>query len=374
MTRRPEAERFSQIVFYGSVLLIGYLAWRIVQPFLVEIGWAVVLAICLEPVRVRLQPRLGRTRTAALLAVLVLLLIVLPVLFVGTALVSQGGPAVAYVDAQLRSPGGPAAWFHAGWTWLRARAPFVPSEEEVVGEITASLGRLARFLAGQAGGLLASAVGLVFALVITMAVLFFLLRDASKFAGALQRALPFGAEQNTRLMRIAHDLVFASVTATIAVAAIQGVIGGVTFAALGIQGAALWGVMIFLLAFLPVVGATLVWLPAAAWLALSGSPAKAIILALVGVGILGQVDNVVRPLLLSGKSQMSTLVLIVSLMGGVSAFGFIGIVLGPLVAALMTALFDSYEEAVPQPTAGSPAGASATGPSAPVVADEAKKA
>jgi predicted PurR-regulated permease PerM len=377
MTRRPEAERFSQIIFYGTVLLIGYLAWRIVQPFLAEIGWAVVLAICLEPLRVRVQPRLGRTRTAALLTVLVLVLIVLPVLFVGAAVVSQGGPAVAYVDAQLRSQGGPAGWFHAGWTWLRARASFLPSEQDVVGQITASLGRLAQFLAGQAGGLLASAVGLVFALVITMAVLFFLLRDASKFADALRRALPFGTEQNARLLRIAHDLVFASVTATIAVAAIQGVIGGVTFAALGIQGAALWGVIIFLLAFLPVVGATLVWLPAAGWLVLSGSLAKGIILALVGLGILGQVDNVVRPLLLSGKSQMSTLVLIISLMGGVAAFGFIGVVLGPLVAALVTALFDSYEEVIPAPTADAPATAGApatTHAGATAAAEEPKKA
>jgi len=90
------------------------------------------------------------------------------------------------------------------------------------------------------------------------------------------------------------------------------------------------------------VGATLVWLPAAVWLALSGSLVKGIILAAVGVLILGNVDNVVRPLLLSGKAQMNTLVLIISLMGGVSAFGFIGIVLGPLVAALLTALVESY--------------------------------
>ena len=100
--------------------------------------------------------------------------------------------------------------------------------------------------------------------------------------------------------------------------------------------------MMGILSLLPLVGATLVWLPAAVWLALSGSLVKGIVLAAVGVLILGNVDNVVRPLLLSGKAQMNTLVLIISLMGGVSAFGFIGIVLGPLVAALVTALVESY--------------------------------
>jgi predicted PurR-regulated permease PerM len=97
------------------------------------------------------------------------------------------------------------------------------------------------------------------------------------------------------------------------------------------------------LALLPAVGSALVWAPAAIWLALSGSLVKGIILALVGVLVLGNVDNVVRPLLLSGSARMNTLVLIISLLGGVSAFGFIGIVLGPVVAAVFTALVESYQ-------------------------------
>jgi predicted PurR-regulated permease PerM len=226
------------------------------------------------------------------------------------------------------------------------------------------VGRVAEFVAGQAGGLLKGVANFLFALVITLAVLFFLLRDASSFARALRRALPFGAEQNERLMNLTSDLVSASVTATIAVAAVQGVLGGATFALLGVSGAVLWGVMMFVLAFLPLIGATLVWLPAAAWLALSGSLAKGAVLALVGVLVLGNVDNVLRPLLLSGKSQMNTLVLIISLMGGVSAFGFIGIVLGPLVAAVLTALVESYQ-AEPEPAAAvaaAPAGDAAAAP------------
>ena len=96
------------------------------------------------------------------------------------------------------------------------------------------------------------------------------------------------------------------------------------------------------LSTLPAVGAALVWAPAAIWLAVSGSLVKGIVLALVGLLVLGNVDNVVRPLLLSGSARMSTLVLIISLLGGVSAFGFIGIVLGPVVAAVLTALVESY--------------------------------
>jgi predicted PurR-regulated permease PerM len=94
-----------------------------------------------------------------------------------------------------------------------------------------------------------------------------------------------------------------------------------------------------------------VWLPTAVWLLLSGSVTKGIVLLAVGLGIMGQVDNVVRPLLLFGSARMNTMVLLVSLMGGVSAFGFIGIVLGPLVAAIVTALVEIYTVS---PTAETP--------------------
>ena len=100
--------------------------------------------------------------------------------------------------------------------------------------------------------------------------------------------------------------------------------------------------MTFFLAFLPLLGAALIWAPVSIWLAISGHLVKGVVLALIGLLVLGNVDNVVRPLLLSGKSKINTLVLIISLMGGVSAFGFIGIVLGPLTAVLLTAIIESY--------------------------------
>ena len=148
--------------------------------------------------------------------------------------------------------------------------------------------------------------------------------------------------QDERFMRLASDLVSASVTSTLAIAAIQGLITGFVLVLLGVPGALLWGLMTTILSFLPLVGSALVWAPIAIWLAVTGPLTKGIVLALVGLLVLGNVDNVVRPLLLSGRSQINTLVLIVSLMGGVSAFGFIGIVLGPLVAVLATAIVESY--------------------------------
>ena len=368
MPSRTEAERVSQLVFYGTVFLIAWLAWRIVQPFLVEIAWAVVLAICLDPIRVRLLPRLGPTRTA--------LALTWPSWSSSSSRWCSWAPRWwprAGPRSLSRGPasdeGGAADWFRRGWEWLRAQAPFLPTEQEAIARVTASVGKVAEFLAGQAGGILKGAANFLFSLVITLGVLFFMVRDGASFQGAIRRVLPFGGEQNDRLLALTSDLVSASVTATLAIAALQGLIGGVTFALLGIDGWVLWGAIMGILSLLPLVGATLVWLPAAVWLALSGSLVKGIVLAAVGVLVLGNVDNVVRPLLLSGKSKMNTLVLIISLMGGVSAFGFIGIVIGPLVAALVTALVESYHaapEPAPAPAVEPPVAAS---PGAPPVGE-----
>jgi predicted PurR-regulated permease PerM len=342
MARERERRRISVLIFYGTVVLIGYLAYQIVQPFLVEIGWAVVLAICLDPLQERLRPRLGPTRTAAVLTLLVLLVLFVPIGFAVFALVNEGQQIATHLRGELEQKGGAGAWLHAAWAWLRAKVPVLPTEEEAIAHVSAEVGNLAGFMAARAGGVLKGAAAFVFSLGITLGILFFLLRDSLAFSGRLRQLLPFHSEQNDRMLSLSRDLVSASVSATLAISVAQGIIGGVAFAILGIPGAAVWGLVMGILAFLPLVGATLVWLPAAVWLMLSGSLGKGIALLLVGVVVMGNVDNVVRPLLLSGKSRMNTLVMLISLLGGVSAFGFIGIVLGPLVAAMLTALAESY--------------------------------
>jgi len=371
MSQPGEAQRITSLVFYGAVVLIAFLAYKIVQPFLAEIGWAVVLAICLAPAQSRLTRRFGPTRTAALLTLLVLFLLVLPAMLAVLMLVREGSQVVDYVEGQLGDRGGPMGLFHVAWDWLHARLSFLPSEEEIIEKVSSSLGGMASHVASHAGVVVKGAVSFVFGLVITLGILFFLLKDAPDMARAARRLLPFGREQNERLLSLTGAIVSASVTSMLAVALIQGVLGGLTFLLLGVQGAALWGGLMAALSMLPAVGAALVWAPAAIWLAVSGSLVKGIVLALVGLLVLGNVDNVVRPLLLSGSARMSTLVLIISLLGGVSAFGLIGIVLGPVVAAVLTALVESYhllpeaepEGAPPDPVA--PPGVSGEAAAAP---------
>ena len=328
--------------FYGAVLVTAVLAYRIAEPFLIEIGWAVVLAICLAPLQARLARRLGATGSAACLIVTVMFVLIVPLLLVAYVLAGRGPQLANVVKAYVDARGGPMGLVHGAWQWLHERRFVLPSEEAVAQHLSKRLEELAADAGRQAGRIVEQAVTFVFSLTITLCILFFMLRDGPQMASGVRRLLPFGPERNARLLALIHDIVSTSVTSTLVIAVVQGIVGGLAFLLLGVPGALLWAGLMTVLAVLPVAGATLVWAPAALWLALSGSFVKGLVLALVGVLILGSVDNVVRPLMLAGRARMSTLLLIITLLGGVSAFGFIGIVLGPVVGAVLTALVKTY--------------------------------
>jgi predicted PurR-regulated permease PerM len=339
---RHETDRLMRVVFYGTVILIAWLMWRVVQPFAMQIGWAVVLSICLNPIRNRLTPRLGATKAAIVIMLGVLFLVILPVVFVGYTLYNEGATSVSYVEQRLADQGGPAMLFHRTWEWARLEVPLLPAEQVVLSEISSRVGKILEFVANRAGTIIAGTLGFAFSLVIMLSILFFLLRDAASFARALRRVMPFEPELNERFMTLSSDLVSASVTSMLVNAAIQGSIGGVAFLLLGVPGAVLWAFIMTILSFLPLVGSALVWVPVSVWLLLSGHLVRGVVLLLIGLLIFGNTENVIRPLLLSGKAKLNTLVLIISLLGGVRAFGFIGVVLGPLVAVLLTAIIESY--------------------------------
>jgi predicted PurR-regulated permease PerM len=161
--------------------------------------------------------------------------------------------------------------------------------------------------------------------------LFFLLRDGDTIGKQIRELLPLPERERERLVVETRDLVIASVGAGLLVAAVQGAIGGLAFWAVGIGAPVVWGVVMAMCALIPLVGAALVWVPAALWLLLSGEITRGIILAIVGVLFISMADNVLRPLLLAGRTSASGLVVFLGLLGGAAAFGFIGLVVGPII-------------------------------------------
>jgi predicted PurR-regulated permease PerM len=139
----------------------------------------------------------------------------------------------------------------------------------------------------------------------------------------------------------AGELIHASVSAGFIVATVQGLLGGITLALLGFAAPVFWGVIMAFFSLLP-IGAGIVWTPAAVWLLLTGNVAKGVTLIIIGVAVIGLVDNFLRPALLSGRTQLNGLLVFVSLLGGLSAFGFLGLVLGPVIMATAIGMLDAY--------------------------------
>ncbi len=206
------------------------------------------------------------------------------------------------------------------------------------------------FMAPRVGGLVANLLGMIGSIFVMLFAMFFLLRDSDRVVDMLRRVLPFPTAEREQLMKETHDLVIASVGAGLAVAAVQGAIGGITFWAMGLGAPAAWTVAIGICSLIPVVGATLVWVPVALWWLLSGEVGKAIILTGIGAGVIGMVDNILRPALLSGRASVNGLVVFIGLLGGGSAFGFVGLVVGPIVlvtaGTLINALTRRHQQVV----------------------------
>ena len=321
------------------MLLLGYFLLRIFAPFFAPLGWAAVLAIFVYPWHERLVMRYGNARAAALSTFIVTLLILGPGLLILTAFVRESGAALSELDRDALA--GQLAWADETWQRIRVVIPGARSVD-LATLLEQTTSRAAGFLAARAGGLLADIVVFVFQLFVTLLALFFLLRDAGAIMRGMRRALPFQDQRRERMIRQTRDLVYASVASGLMIASLQGLAGGIVFALLGLGAPVFWGVVMGFFALLPFVGTWVVWLPAAIWLIATDQLAKGVILGVLGGTIVASIDNILRPAVLSGRAQMNGLMMFISLLGGVSAFGLLGLVLGPLVVAIASGLFEAY--------------------------------
>jgi predicted PurR-regulated permease PerM len=335
-------ERVAAALFYGAVILLAWLVFLIFEPFLVPLGWAAVLVVVFHPWHARLEKRWGAATAAAVSTTLVTLVLIVPALLLGVAFVREGIDAVRGIQ-EARAQGQPTLIDSAqrAWEWVQAKMPVSLSLNlpELASEAAQRVGS---FLAARTGTVVANVLTFFVDLTITLFAVFFLFRDRAAIVARLRMLLPFEEKQRSEMIERARDLIHASVTSSLVIAVAQGVLGGLALWALGIPSALFWGVVMAFLSLLPLVGPGLVLLPAAAWLLLIGAWIKAVILVALTVGVVGTADNLLRPFLVSGRAQMSTLLLFISVLGGIGVFGMLGLVMGPIVVATATSVMDVY--------------------------------
>ena len=322
-----DRDRLRRPPFYVLVLVAIYLSYLVLGPFLSPLAWAAVFAMLFHGPQVELAARIGRTRAALVLTLMTGLLIVLPAVLLVAVLAREATQVADYLQqSSLITP----HRIEVIWEAVRARSPLALPEDPTE-LLRNGVSRVLTFLAPRAGAVVADAFATLGTLFAMLFALFFLIRDGEAIGRELRSLLPLPPAHSDRLIRGTRDLVIASVGAGLAVAVAQGTIGGATFWLLGLRAPAFWGVVMAFCSLIPVVGAALVWVPAALWLLLSGSIGKGIAMVVVGALGISMADNVLRPLLLSGSTRVNGLIIFFGLLGGVAAFGFIGLVLGPVI-------------------------------------------
>lgn len=201
-----------------------------------------------------------------------------------------------------------------------------------------------RYLATEALAFGQNALRLAGLTLLMLYLLFFFLRDGAALLDAIVRAVPIEEGRQQRLLDKFAEVARATIKGTLVIGLVQGTIGGVLFALLGIDGAVLWGVVMALLSLLPAVGAAIVWIPAATLLVVTGELLKGIVLALGGILLISLADNVLRPLLVGRDTQMPDYLILLTTLGGLTLFGLSGVVIGPVVAALFLAVWAMFAE------------------------------
>jgi predicted PurR-regulated permease PerM len=336
-----------QLLLALLVLLAIYLTSLVLAPFIVAMLWAVILAILFHRTHATLTKRIGPSWSAAVTTCLVALLIAVPAIALASRAARDAPHIAAYFEGAVTNVSGRVAEL---WQFVRLRSPIElpPNPEEMLLE---GVRRGATLVASRAGSVAADAIATFLNLLAMLVALFFMLRDGERMRAELRGWLPLPEESSDQLLSEIHDLVIGSVGAGLVVAVVQGAIGGLAFWMLKLGDPVFWGVAMAVCALLP-VGAALVWLPAALWLLLSGEVGRGTILLLIGVGIT-TVGDILRPLLLRGRSSMSAFVVLFGILGGVAAFGFIGLVIGPIILSVTGNLFRILRQPDLAPTAPS---------------------
>jgi len=330
----------------GVLLLLSallYLVWRIVEPLWQPLLWAVLLGSLLAPFNASLATRLGgRPRLASSITMVgVVLLILLPIFAIAGAVASQASQLLGRIDTSgLRTSDldlSRIPLLARPLEWIEATAGV--SLAQIEAWVVAGAKRLLGTVAGSGGTVFLGAIGTLVSFMLALFVLFFVLRDGPRFASAVVRMLPIEPALRGKLSRHLIDVTRAVFMGIGLTALVQGTLLGIGFAIAGLPSPLVFGVLGVLFALVPVVGTAVVWIPATLWLLIQGEPGYALFMAGWGVVVVGGVDNFLRPMLISGRVEVPTLAVFIGVMGGLSAFGFIGLFLGPIVLGLLVALF-----------------------------------
>lgn len=325
------------IVLALTILALA-IVYRLAQPFLPAFAWGLVLTLLFLPLHLRLEARTGSPGIAAgLSAALAALFVTLPALAVAEYLVRELAAGVAALEARLAT---------GEWMKMLEGSALLKWLERI--DLSQAASAAMESATGASAAMARASTGYLLTFLISFYLTFYLLRDRDEAWRLALDLSPLPRGETARLLREAADAIHATVFGTITVAAVQGLLGALIFWWLGLPNPFLWGAIMGALAIVPVLGAFVIWAPAALFLGLGGEWGKAALLAAWGVGVIGVADNLLYPILVGNRLRMHTVPTFVAIVGGVLLFGASGIVIGPLVMTAAIFLLRHWGARIPE--------------------------
>jgi len=342
------------------ILIVSGFAFVITQPFLYPVAAAIILAIVFYPVHQRIMGwTKSRAGTAALLSTLALLFLFGVPLFIIVALAANESISAAqYLKGVSAEQGGFVLFlttmaqrglsFFGHWVDV--------SKFDIQGAVRSHVQQAGVYVLGSGAAILSNFARLIAKSLIALVVVYFLFRDGRAWIHKTAEIIPLSPEQSKKLFSNVSDTIVANVYGILSVALAQGILTGIAMAIVGMQSPLLLGLCAAFASIVPVVGAALVWAPVGLYLMFTGAMWKGVFVLVWGVGVISTADNVVRPWVVSGKVELHPLVLLCFILGGVEAFGFIGLFLGPVIASVLAVLFGMIREELAKPNEKSQSG------------------
>jgi predicted PurR-regulated permease PerM len=346
---RDQVEQARWIAVLAVTAIALYLCWLMLRPFLGVLAWAVVLVIVFYPVHKNIASRIRRRSWSALVScVLVVLVVVLPLAVLVAAVIQELTKVVPNLPANLSQVFSqqPAILGRLS-QWVQARFGL-----DILGFqdfFIQQLRNVSEGLLGASFSLVGNVVSSIVKAFFVIFTMYYLFRDADKIVNKLPDALPLDREQSEALIFRTHQVVSASVYGVVTIAALQGLLGGLAYWILGIPSPILWAVLTAFVCMIPIAGSFLVWAPLAIYLIATGHWTKAVLLVIWGALAISTIDNLLRPKLVGTQTRLHELFIFFSVLGGISVFGLLGIVLGPVVLAITLGLLQTFSRASVRP-------------------------
>ncbi|HEX5412275.1 MAG TPA: AI-2E family transporter [Terriglobia bacterium] len=339
---------FARVFLLIVLAIVLYFVGRILKPFFPALAWAAILATVFYPIYQWAERRLPRRELASVLCcVLLTVAIILPVVWLFFLMAGESVKAYKSLEGVISS-GVPAkiAAIHNSSAYQKVEDYLhgmgLP-EPDIGATAMRAVQAASRFLVQHSASVLSRFMNFIVQLFVMLFALYYLFLHGPLILRELRSLVPFRPEYEERIIQRFTGVVHATFTGSLAVALVQGALGGLAFLVFGISSPLLWGATMALMSLVPVLGTALIWGPVVIFYLVTGSALKGLLMLVVFGVVVGSVDNILKPILIQRGMEIHTLWVFISIIGGLSVFGFLGLVLGPFLFTVLVTLLEIYK-------------------------------